>query len=135
MTQIVAVARPGYDVLTETNPNSFIFHSSYNTFKILLQGQTTITTTGGVGGSASVNHNLNKKTGYYLFWRSSRDVGLVCSQNNEMGSYTVNGDGTVNSSQTYKLSGYNGLNTLVINVWDATNGDTFYVGYYIFEIS
>jgi hypothetical protein len=35
MTQIVAVARATKNVLTATDPNDFIFHSSYNTLKII----------------------------------------------------------------------------------------------------
>lgn len=35
MTQIIAVAKAGVNVLTATDPNDFIFHSSYNTFKII----------------------------------------------------------------------------------------------------
>lgn len=31
----IAVSKSGYNVLTETNPNSFIFNSDYNTFKII----------------------------------------------------------------------------------------------------
>jgi hypothetical protein len=38
MTQIIAVSKKYHDVLTETNPNNFIFHSEYNTFKIVKQG-------------------------------------------------------------------------------------------------
>ena len=32
------VARPGKNALTATNPNDFIFHSDYNTLKILTEG-------------------------------------------------------------------------------------------------
>lgn len=35
MTNIVAVAKIGKDVSKITNPNDFIFHSNYNTFKII----------------------------------------------------------------------------------------------------
>ena len=38
MTQQIRVAKSGKDALTSTNPNDFIFHSEYNTFKILLEG-------------------------------------------------------------------------------------------------
>lgn len=40
---IVAVAKPGKNVLTATDPNDFIFHSNYNTFKIILEGTLGIT--------------------------------------------------------------------------------------------
>ena len=38
MTKVIKVAKSGYDALTETDPNSFIFDSQYNTFKILVTG-------------------------------------------------------------------------------------------------
>jgi len=43
MTQIVAVAKIGKNAETATDPNDFIFHSSYNTFKIILEGTKSIT--------------------------------------------------------------------------------------------
>lgn len=38
MTKVVAVAKIGKDVFESTDPNDFVFHSSYNTFKIILEG-------------------------------------------------------------------------------------------------
>lgn len=38
MSQIIAVSKSGKNVLTATDPNDFIFHSSYNTFKIIATG-------------------------------------------------------------------------------------------------
>lgn len=37
MTQTIAVSKAGKDVLTATNPNDFIFHSDYNTLKIIAE--------------------------------------------------------------------------------------------------
>jgi hypothetical protein len=41
MTSKVIVAKIGKDALTATNPNDFIFHSDYNTFKIISEGTLT----------------------------------------------------------------------------------------------
>jgi len=38
MAQEIRVSKAGVNVLTATDPNDFIFHSSYNTFKILAEG-------------------------------------------------------------------------------------------------
>ncbi len=43
MNQIVKIAKIGIDADSTTDPNDFIFHSSYNTFKILLEGTKSIT--------------------------------------------------------------------------------------------
>ena len=38
MSYIIAVAKNTYDAIEETDPNNFVFHSSYNTFKIIRTG-------------------------------------------------------------------------------------------------
>lgn len=38
MTQEIRVAKAGKNALTSTDPNDFIFHSKYNTFKIIAEG-------------------------------------------------------------------------------------------------
>jgi hypothetical protein len=42
MKQVVKVAKIGKDIRS-TDPNDFIFHSEYNTFKIILEGTKTVT--------------------------------------------------------------------------------------------
>ena len=42
MTQVVKIAKIGKST-NSTDPNDFIFHSSYNTFKIILEGTRSIT--------------------------------------------------------------------------------------------
>ena len=37
----VRVSKSGYDAIESTDPNDFIFHSDYNTFKILTEGSMT----------------------------------------------------------------------------------------------
>lgn len=38
MTKKLTATKQGYDAETETDPNNFIFHSDYNTFKIVASG-------------------------------------------------------------------------------------------------
>ena len=38
MTQIIASSKSGVNVLTASNPNDFLFHSSYNSLKIIATG-------------------------------------------------------------------------------------------------
>lgn len=56
------VAKPGIDVTSATDPANFIFNSNQDVFKIVLSGETSITTTdGSVSGSqtrVTVPHNL-----------------------------------------------------------------------------
>lgn len=50
MSYIIAVAKVGFDVVTETDPKSFVFHSSYNTFKIIRTGVIQLTLLGSTSG-------------------------------------------------------------------------------------
>lgn len=38
MSKKIVITKGGYNALTETDPNNFIFNSDYNTFKILAEG-------------------------------------------------------------------------------------------------
>lgn len=54
---VLKVAKQGYDVLTEKDPNHLIFHSDLNTFKILKEGSGSISYT--TAGVYSFNHGLS----------------------------------------------------------------------------
>lgn len=43
MNEVIAVSKRFKDVLSETDPNNFIFHSSYNSFKIIVESTISIT--------------------------------------------------------------------------------------------
>jgi hypothetical protein len=51
----LALSQPGFNVLTDTNANDYIFHSNLNTFKILKEANVTINYTS--NGVYSFNHN------------------------------------------------------------------------------
>jgi hypothetical protein len=51
----IKVAKSGKDALTATDPNDFIFHSAYNTFKIIATGTFSPTVPSG-GNSHSIAH-------------------------------------------------------------------------------
>jgi hypothetical protein len=41
MAQEIRISKAGYNALTEAEKNNYIFHSTYNTFKILAEGSLT----------------------------------------------------------------------------------------------
>lgn len=41
MAQKLVISKAGFNALTESDPNNYIFHSDYNTFKILSEGTLT----------------------------------------------------------------------------------------------
>jgi len=53
----IRLAKSGENALTATDPNDFIFHSGYNTFKILKQGKATITYSS--DGGYTIAHGLS----------------------------------------------------------------------------
>lgn len=59
MTQTIAISKDGINVLTATDPNDFIFHSLYNTFKIVASLTTTVSVLPGERGTAAVSHGLS----------------------------------------------------------------------------
>lgn len=56
---VLAISVSTIDVLTATNPNQFIFHSDYNTFKIVLTGIATFTAVAGGLWTKTLNHGLS----------------------------------------------------------------------------
>jgi len=57
MNQIIAISKRFKDVTTATNPNDFIFHSSYNTFKIIKTGIKTINVIGNTDGQVTYHQH------------------------------------------------------------------------------
>lgn len=65
MTQIALVSKPGYDALTETDPNNLTFSSDYNTLKYYDSGTINVTVAG-TTAEGTVSHGL----GYVPFFIS-----------------------------------------------------------------
>jgi hypothetical protein len=72
MTQVIAVSKSGKNVLTETNPNNFIFHSLYNTFKIVGVLSASVNLVANTNNqNFNFNHNLPYIPSVYVFSRRS----------------------------------------------------------------
>ena len=67
MTQQIRVAKAGKNVLTSTDPNDFIFHSSYNTFKILAEGILSSQLVDSDPKTFTVAHGLGYAPNFYAF--------------------------------------------------------------------
>ena len=59
MTQIIAVSKAEKDVTVITNPNDFIFHSTYNSLKIVAEGIFSQNVPAGTTDTYSFNHGLS----------------------------------------------------------------------------
>lgn len=132
---VVAVAKPTKNA-TSTNPNDFIFHSNYNTMKILSEGIIQITSGNNSTATVSVNHNLGKRTGFILFWQDPHFSGLFQFHDNRNRSVTINGDGSLSDVREYRVTGRNDINTLYIDYYEFEAGSfTINVKYYILEVA
>src|SRR3990167_9593174 len=59
MTQILATSKQGINVLTATNPNDFLFHSQYNSLKIVATGVFSQAVPATTDAEYSFAHNLS----------------------------------------------------------------------------
>ncbi len=124
MTIILAASKQNKNVLTTTNPNDFIFHSNYNTFKIISTISTSFNIPANSDNVYSVQHSLNYSPLVYVFLkRQSSD--LIYS----LGTFTytfIDGyyPSRVYTDNTYIYVKINNLNSYSI---------TIYCKFFIFE--
>lgn len=63
----IMVAKSGKNVFTSTNPNDYIFHSDYNTFKILATGKLTSQSVTGSPTTFTFAHGQSSIPAVYAF--------------------------------------------------------------------
>lgn len=128
MAYVIAVSKSGSNVVTETDPRQFLFHSSYNSFKIITKGTFTKSVIAGVN-TETVTHNQGKKVGFYAFMRIGpldETVGLRV----ERITFFTNPF----NYAFWKLDAYNTNNTLEFTITAPTSG-TVFVSWYLFEVA
>lgn len=127
MTQQIAVSKSGKNVLTATDPNDFIFHSSYNSFKIVAKGtQNKVVALG--ANTDSVAHNQGTRRGFLVFFKINSLDQTHTIRNDYITSFT--------DPFTYSdwfFDAYNTANTLYFKI-TAPSIDTIYMSWYLFEI-
>ena len=69
MSNQIRVAKSGKNVLTSTDPNDFIYDSSYNTFKIIETGTQDFTITGVAAREyeRTISHSVGNASSFVLF--------------------------------------------------------------------
>ena len=63
----IKVSKSGYNALTESNVNNYIFHSDYNTFKIVKSGTGSFTVTASSSEEKTITHNYGTRVGLWFF--------------------------------------------------------------------
>lgn len=126
MTQEIAISKTGVNVLTATDPNDFIFHSLYNTFKIVAEVTTTINVGSGALGTVTTAHNLSYAPACTVFA-------------NKNGSNNVYGYGTftpIGGDEYYLDLLYTDSTNASVVIKNASgSGSDFTVKFYLFEAS
>jgi len=128
MPQRIEVSKSGVNVLTATDPNDFIFHSDYNTFKIIKTGITsfTIADTAGVFVERTASHGLNYIPLVYAFAKFGTDT-VVYAPNNVYTDFFCNalGNFSLCSDKT----------NVIFRLLNNTGGNlTIKIKYYCFEV-
>lgn len=125
MTKLIRISKPGIDTLgTSTNPNDYIFSSSYNTLKYHLSGSVSLTV-GSVSTptitEATANHNL----GYFPFFEAF--INISGSPN----YYTVSYGSAAVGGKYFNAQAYCSTSSVFLKI-DTNNhsGTETYVLYY-----
>lgn len=129
MTYQIRLSKSGYDAKTETNPNNFIFHSAYNTFKIVKAGSGSVTVTANSTEDKSISHNYGTRVGFIVFFKHPNNR-VAC-----MGGLTDDSSSSSDLAIRNIPPISNSANTITFTVSNSAGTDkTLYYQYYLFEI-
>ena len=124
---IVATSKAGIDVLSATDPNDFIFHSGYNSLKIIASGVFNQSVGAGVENTYSFSHGL----GYTPL------VEGFCKVDSESVAICPFEGGDINTFPFYYFFTYIGAdsNNIYVQLSNQSGSSrTFSIKYYIFEV-
>lgn len=127
MTYILASSKQSSNVITETNINNFIFHSAYNTFKIVASGVLNQSVPASTNNTYSISHGLSYTPLVYAFCKvDSGSVAVTSYEGADFTSfphtYFFRWAGADSSNVNFYLENYDG------------SSHTFSLKYYIFEV-
>ncbi len=127
MTQVVKVARSGKNAQTATDPNDFIFHSDYNTFKIVASGlyEPSIPANSPMT-DYKVAHNLERVPLVVAFMREASLNEVVLASNFSPSSSSYLEFASVNADYTDVI--------FRIKNNHSTNAIVAHIRYFIFEV-
>jgi hypothetical protein len=125
----IKVTKAGYDALTETGVNNYIFHSDYNTFKIVKSGTGNFTVTASSTESKTITHNYGTRVGFMVFFKHTNNrityMNSLVDDATSTSSLVIRGIPPIKNTATaisFTVSNLTGTNK------------TLYYQYYLFEI-
>lgn len=123
---VVKVAKSGVNAQTATDPNDFIFHSDYNTFKIIATGLYEPTVIANSTADYTVAHGLEQIPFVLAFMQEASIAEVVMAHN-----YSPNV--TANLKFNYVAADYQYLRFNIQNQ-HASNNIVAHIRYFIMEI-
>ena len=127
--QVVKIAKIGKNVLTATDPNDFIFHSSYNTFKIVATGIYSPTISASSTETKTIAHNLFYIPLVHAF-AQAEDIAYAILPNE--GLYNPIGLETTTITFNYVQAD---ASNIIFNITNNTGSNLVVnIKYYIFEV-
>jgi hypothetical protein len=129
MSYGIRISKSGYNALTESDVNNYIFHSDYNTFKIVKTGNGSFTVTGSSTEDKTITHNYGTRVGFIVFFEHPNSRITYMNSLVDDGSSTspliVRGIPPISNSTnsiTFRVSNSN------------ANNRTLKYNYYLFEM-
>ena len=130
MSYVIRATKAGYNALTEADPNKYIFHSDYNTFKIVKSDTGSWSIPADSAVNKTITHNYGTRTGFIIFFKhpNSRVTwmsSLVSDASSESDVLVLSLPRIANSANTI---------TMRIRNFNVSSAKTISYKYYLFEI-
>lgn len=133
MANEIRVAKATYNVLSETNPNRFIFWSKYNGFKILAQGTLLTQNVNSYPKTFTLAHGLSFTPNFYAFCKFP-DGKVAVPQANDYTSTPAGAAGYGNFNIEVDATNLYFMFVAPIVAGTGTTGYNVDIKYYIFEV-
>ena len=130
MSYAIKATKAGYNVLTESDPNNYIFNSDHNTFKIVGRGSGSWSIPADSAPSKTITHNYGTRTGFIVFFKHPN--GRITWMSSPVHDASSVSDITIRSLP--RIANSANTITMTIHNWDEDDALTVNYSYYLFEI-
>lgn len=133
MTNTFRVAKTTKNAVTSTDPNDFIFHSDYNTFKILAEGSLTSQTVNAYPKTFTLAHGQSFTPNFFAFCKFP-DGKVATPNSNDYTAYPFGDVGYGNFNAEVDATNIYFMFTAPIVAGTGSTGYNVDLKYYIFEV-
>ncbi len=126
MTKVVKVSKIGVNAEIATDPNDFIFHSDYNTFKIISTGTVDFTITASSTEEKTLAHEMSYIPLVNAFMSVDTNAEVICANENF--------DSALYQDIIFQSVSSNATNIIFKVTNNKISNVTVHFRYYIFEV-